>query len=216
MREDCLTQLQGANVTAARVFLVSSFHRSDYDFPELETTLLRELPAHKRHIFMMCLPNVTEAAIDQKRDSLKQKVWLEALRAGATALIPLVGLISDSDIEKLEETLTLYRSYFGLDDKSLEKMAQDLGVSVNDLKANLKSPYLLSAESGESVGEKIRQYIEKALLVTGGPIAASLYLRRTFYVQNHFLETVASDAKALLKKENLFGNPLGPKEGHRN
>ncbi|TEA31216.1 hypothetical protein DBR06_SOUSAS14010193, partial [Sousa chinensis] len=31
-----------------------------------------ELPTHKQHIFIQCLPSITEAAIDGKRDSLKQ------------------------------------------------------------------------------------------------------------------------------------------------
>ncbi|KAH0508951.1 Interferon-inducible GTPase 1 [Microtus ochrogaster] len=59
------------------VFLVSNFDVSDFDFPELEATLLRELPDHKRHIFMLTLSVVTQSAIDQKRDTLKQKDWRE-------------------------------------------------------------------------------------------------------------------------------------------
>ncbi|XP_004836735.1 T-cell-specific guanine nucleotide triphosphate-binding protein 1-like isoform X2 [Heterocephalus glaber] len=214
MHKDCLTQLQRANVTAVQVFLVSSLDRSDYDFPELENTLLRDLPAHKRHIFMLCLPSVTEAAIDQKRDSLKQKVWLEALKAGVWAAIPLMGLFSDNDIGKLQETLTRYRSYFGLDDASLEQMARELHVSVEHLKANLQSPHLLSAETKESLWEMLKQYIEKVLSVMIGPIGLGLYFTKTFYLHYYFLETVASDAKALLKKEDLFGDSVGSEEGY--
>ncbi|XP_022376870.1 T-cell-specific guanine nucleotide triphosphate-binding protein 1-like [Enhydra lutris kenyoni] len=209
IRSDCVTQLENANMGDIQVFLISNFDLSDYDFPHLETTFLRELPAHKRHIFMQYLPNVTEAAIDRKRDSLKQKVWLEALKAGASATIPFMGFISYNDVEKLEETLTLYRSYFGLDDASLETIAKDLHVSAEKLKANLTSPHLLSTEKGdELLGEKLLRYVEKFCAVTGGPIASGIYFRKIFYLQNYFLETVVNDAKVLLKKQDIFKDPV--------
>ncbi|XP_045634998.1 T-cell-specific guanine nucleotide triphosphate-binding protein 2-like isoform X2 [Ursus americanus] len=209
IRNDCVTQLQRANMSDTQIFLVSSLDLSEYDFQSLETTLLRELPAHKRHIFMQYLPNVTEAAIDRKRDSLRQKVWLEALKAGASATIPFMGLISDKDVEKLEQTLTLYRSYFGLDDASLEIIAKDLHVSVEKLKANLRSPHLLSIEKDdESLREKLLRYVEKFCSVSGGLIATGVYFRKIFYLQNYFLETVVSDAKVLLRKEEIFKDPV--------
>lgn len=200
IRKKCQGKLQEDNVSHPRVFLVSNIDVSDYDFPNLEMTLLRELPAQKRHIFMLSLPSVTEAAIDLKRDSLRQKVWLEALKAGFLATIPFVGVISD--LEKLEETLTLYRSYFGLDDASLEIMAKDLHVSVEKLKSHIKSPHLLSVEKDkDSLTKKLLKCIEMVLSAMGGPLATGLYFSKTFYLQNCFLDTVASDAKALLKKE---------------
>uniref|UniRef100_A0A8C9PFI7 IRG-type G domain-containing protein n=1 Tax=Spermophilus dauricus TaxID=99837 RepID=A0A8C9PFI7_SPEDA len=197
IRDDCLKHLKDNNINGAQVFLVSSIHVSDYDFPNLETTLLKELPAHKRYIFMQCLPSVTEAAIDPM-------LKLEALKAGASATIPMMGLINDNDIEKLKETLTLYRSYFGLDDASLENMAKDFQVSMQELKANIKSPHLLSVDRDESLGEKILTYIEKVCSVTGGFLATGLYFRKVFYLQTYFLDTVVSDAKVLLKREVLF------------
>lgn len=203
---DCLKHLEDNNINDAQVFLVSSIHVSDYDFPKLETTLLEELPAHKRYIFLQCLPSITEAAIDRKRDSLKQIIWLEALKAGASATIPLVGLINDNDVKKLEDSLTLYKSYFGLDDASLEIIAKDFQVSVQELKENIKSSHLLSVERDESIGEKLLNYIEKVFSVTGGFIATGLYFRKTFYLQNYFLDTVVSDAKVILKKEGLFAH----------
>ena len=60
------------------------------------------------------------------------KIWLEARTAGASATAnePFEGLISDKDMETLEETLTLYPTFSGLDDPSLESMIKDLHVSV--------------------------------------------------------------------------------------
>ena len=209
IRNDCVKHLMEANMSDAQVFLVSSFELSDYDFQSLEITLLRELPSHKRHIFMQYLPIVTEATIDRKRDCLRQKVWLEAIKAGASASIPLVGYISDNDVETLKDTLTLYRSYFGLDDISLKTIAKDLNVSVEKLKANLMFPHLLSVEKyDEPLGEKLLKYVEKFCSVSGGPIAAGIYFRKIYYLKNYFLDTVVSDAKVLLKKEEIFKDPV--------
>uniref|UniRef100_A0A7N5K6D8 IRG-type G domain-containing protein n=1 Tax=Ailuropoda melanoleuca TaxID=9646 RepID=A0A7N5K6D8_AILME len=210
IRNDCVNHLQEAGINDAQIFLISSFELSGYDFPSLETTLLRELPAHKRHIFMQYLPNVTEAAIDRKRDSLRQKIWLEALKAGASATIPFMGLITDNEVENLEETLTLYRSYFGLDDASLEIIAKDLHVSVEKLKANLRSPHLLSVEKDDDpLGEKLLRYVEKFCSVSGGFIAPGVYFWKIFYLQNYFLDTVVSDTKILLRKEEIFKDSVG-------
>ncbi|XP_063086612.1 interferon-gamma-inducible GTPase 10 isoform X2 [Cavia porcellus] len=215
MRNDIVTQLKAAGVSAAQIFLISSLDVGDYDFPEMERTLLRDLPAHKRHVFRMSLPSLTEPAINQKTDSLKQKIWLEALKVGATATVPLVGLFSDSERKKLEDTLGLYRSHFGLDDESLEKMPQDLHVSAEDLKANLQYPSLVSAESNESFSEKMMQIVQTVLSVTGGPIATGLYFTKTFYIHNYFLDTVANHAKVLLDKEDLFGASADSVEGYQ-
>ncbi|XP_004468631.1 interferon-gamma-inducible GTPase 10 [Dasypus novemcinctus] len=205
IRDDCHEKLLQAKIRVPQVFLISSFDVSDYDFPNLETTLLRELPAHKRYIFMLSLPCVTEATIDRRRESLKQKVWLEALKAGISATMPLVGCISDSDVEMLEDTLNLYRSYFGLDNVSLENMAEDLDISIEQIKAIIKSPHLLSVKKeNESLGEKLLKCMEKTFSVIGTPIASGLYFRKTFYLHSHFLDTVANDAKALLNKEEIF------------
>ncbi|XP_052614104.1 uncharacterized protein LOC128122514 [Peromyscus californicus insignis] len=208
IRDDCSKHLQETLSSEPPVFLVSNFDVSDFDFPELETTLLSELPAHKRHIFMMSLHSVTETAIDRKRDFLKQKIWLEALKAGAWATIPLGGLIRDKT-QKVEETLDLYRSYFGLDDASLENIAKDFNVSVNEIRAHLKSLHLLTRTKDMSLEEKLLKYIEYISSVTGGPLATGLYFRKTYYLKSLFIDTVSSDAKTLLNKEEFLSQKLG-------
>ena len=190
------------------VFLVSNFDVSDFDFPKLETTLLSELPAHKRHIFMMSLHSVTETAIDRKRDSLRQKIWLEALKEGVWATIPLGAFIRD-EIQKLEETLNLYRSYFGLDEASLGNIAKDFNVSVNEIKAHLRSLHLLTNNKDTSFKEKLLKYIEYISYVTGGPLASGLYFRKTYYWKSLFIDTVASDAKSLLNKKEFLSEKSG-------
>jgi hypothetical protein len=103
-------------------------------------TLIIDLLAQKHHIFMCSLSNITEAAIKRKRESLRQFIWLEALKAGTLATISTVGIIKDNDLEKLETILNHYQALFGVDDVSLEVFAKDLQVPVEQLKEIIKSP----------------------------------------------------------------------------
>ncbi|XP_021069726.1 T-cell-specific guanine nucleotide triphosphate-binding protein 1-like [Mus pahari] len=200
IRNNCEQELQEAKVASARVFLISSIEVAKFDFPNLESTLLKELPAHKRYIFMQCLPTITETAIDRRREVLKQTIWLEALKSGATATIPMMSFFND-DIEELEKILTHYRACFGLDDESLENMAREWSMSVEELESTIKSPHLLSSELNESVEDKLVKIMEKIFAVTGGFVATGLYFRKSYYMQNYFLDTVTEDAKVLLKKK---------------
>ncbi|XP_013202525.1 T-cell-specific guanine nucleotide triphosphate-binding protein 1-like [Microtus ochrogaster] len=207
--EECSCHLQEALSSEPPVFLVSNFDTSKYDFPKLESKLLFDLPAHKRHIFMLSLSSVTEATINLKRDSLKQKVYLEALKAGALATIPLVGMIRDQ-LEDLDETFNLFRSYFGLDDASLEEIAKDFNLSVDTFKVHLRFPQLFAEDDDVSLGKKLWKYIQRISSVFGGPGSAVIYYEKSYYLQNLFIDAAANDAIALLNKKSLLENKVGP------
>ncbi|KAH0508947.1 Interferon-inducible GTPase 1 [Microtus ochrogaster] len=209
IRKDCSQQLKEVLSFEPQIFLVSNFEMSKYDFPKLESKLLYDLPAHKRQVFMLSLSSATEATINHKRDILKKKVYLEALGSGALATIPFVGVIRD-ELEDLDETFNQFRSYFGLDDASLEKIAKDFNISVNELKAHLRFPNLCAENDDVSFRTKLQNYIERVSLAFGGLGAAVYYFKKSYYLQNLFIDTAANDAIALLNKEDLFEKKVGP------
>ena len=96
-------------------------------------------------------------------------------------------------------------------------MARDLSLPVEELESTIRSPHLLSCETDESVGDKLVKYLEKVFAVTGGLIATGLYFRKSYYLQNYFLDVVTDDAKILLKKkvflEECEGSERGCKDG---
>eukprot|EP00072_Mus_musculus_P030106 XP_003945798.1 PREDICTED: interferon-inducible GTPase 1-like [Mus musculus] len=206
-RENTLSQIRNyyldtfreSKIDEPQVFLISNHDLSDYDFPVLMDTLLKDLPAEKRHNFLLSLPNITEAAIQKKYNSTKQYIWLQAMKDGLLATVPVVGILKDLDKERLKRSLDYYRDLFGVDDESLMFMAKDAQVPVELLKIKLKSPYLLELEE-ETLGGLILNCVEKFASASGGPLATGLYFRKTYYLQFHFLETVAEDAKVLLKE----------------
>ncbi|XP_023406472.2 interferon-gamma-inducible GTPase 10 [Loxodonta africana] len=200
IRNNCLASFRQIKMDKPQIFLVSTHDVSKYDFPILIDTLLKDLPTQKRHIFMLSLPNVTEEAIERKRDSLRQKIWLKALKAGALATLPMVGIFTDNDIKKLEASLKEYRVLFGVDDITLQNLAENLQVPVEELQAIIESPKLLEKKKDESIGERLLKYVERFCSANGGLLATGLYFRKNFYLQLHFLDTVTNDAKTLLKK----------------
>ncbi|XP_052011915.1 interferon-inducible GTPase 1-like [Apodemus sylvaticus] len=199
IRKSYLDGFRESKIEEPQVFLISNHSLSDYDFPLLMDTLIKDLPAEKRHNFLLSLPNITEAAIQKKYNSTKQFIWLDALKDGLLATVPVVGILKDLDMDRLKNILNHYRDLFGVDDESLMAMAKDSQVSVELLKKKLKSPYLLELKE-ETLGGMLLNCLEKFASANGGPLATGLYFRKTYYLEFHFLDTVAEDAKVLLKE----------------
>ncbi|XP_031221616.1 interferon-inducible GTPase 1-like [Mastomys coucha] len=200
IRNYCLDNIRKWNIDEPQVFLISNHNLSDYDFPVLMDTLIKDLPAEKRHNFLLSLPNITEAAIQKKYSSTKQFIWLNAMKDGLLATVPVVGILHDLDMEKLKKRLNFYQDLFGVDDESLTFMAKDAQVPVEQLKEKLKSPHLLEFKKEETLGELLLKCLEKFASANGGLLATGLYFRKTYYLELHFLDTVAEDAKVLLRE----------------
>ncbi|XP_012596352.2 interferon-inducible GTPase 1-like [Microcebus murinus] len=223
IRNNCLRIFNENNIDEAPVFLISNRDLSEYDFPILIDTLLRDLPTPKHHMFMLFKPDINEAAIESKRDSLKQRIWLEAFKAGlkagleavlesdlkatvktavkaaVNAAVPILDIFCDGEVEKLKEILSNYRVLFGVDDESLQRLAKDLQVPVEQLKAGLISPGLLEkkAKSIEYILlTNLENFIPSNIFLLRGAFTFS----KIYYLQLQFLDTVADDAKVLLKE----------------
>ncbi|XP_031222105.1 interferon-inducible GTPase 1-like [Mastomys coucha] len=196
------------NIDEPQVFLISNHNLSDYDFPVLMETLIKDLPAEKRHNFLLSMTNITEAAIQKKYNSTKQFIWLNAMKDGVFATVPVVGILNDLDMEKLKKRLNFYQELFGVDDESLSFMAKDAKVPVEQLKEKLKSPYLLNFKKEETLGRLLLKCLKKFASANGGLLATGLYFAKTYYLEFHFLDTVAEDAKVLLKE--TFRRMPGP------
>ncbi|EGV95181.1 Interferon-inducible GTPase 1 [Cricetulus griseus] len=199
MRSYCESTFSQNNMDVPQIFLISNSDLSDYDFQVLMDSLINDLPAQKRHNFTLSISNITEAAIDRKDESIQQYIWLEAFKSVLLATLPAVGILRD-DVEKLKVKLKRYQEIFGVDDESLEVMAKDLKVSVEQLKKIIKSPYLMETKKEETLREMILKYVEKFASATGGPLATGLYFKKTFYLHHVFLDTVTEDAKVLLRE----------------
>ncbi|XP_005376102.1 PREDICTED: interferon-inducible GTPase 1-like [Chinchilla lanigera] len=200
IRDYCLANLRGVGVPDPRIFLVSNFDLCDFDFPHLERTLLEELPAHKRQVFTLILPTLSDASIELKRGFLREKIWLDTLKASTLAFIPFAPILKGFDLPEQEECLRLYRNYFGLDDKSIEEIAKKLGTSVQDIKGFTRCLDFWSLVKDDSIAAKAMHCAESFFSVNGGALSVAFQFMKIYFLRLNFLDIVSGDAKLLLHK----------------
>ncbi|XP_075824727.1 interferon-inducible GTPase 1-like [Microtus pennsylvanicus] len=211
IRSSCVKTFEENKVEVPPIFLISSKILSDYDFQILMDKIMNALPVHKRHNFMLSLPNITDAAIERKRQFLKQRIFLEAFATGVLNMIPSLTLLMGNDVENLRKSMNYYRTVFGVDDASLEGMAQEWRVLVDQLKAKMKSPHVFETTKEETtIQEKLSRLYEEFCLTNGHLFAKNVYVKELFFLKFCFLDMVTDDANVLLReicvKNNLVSD----------
>ncbi|XP_005356202.1 interferon-inducible GTPase 1-like [Microtus ochrogaster] len=195
IRSMCVNAFRRNNMDVPQIFLISNSNLSDYDFPCLIDTMIKDLPAQKHHNFMLSLANITEAAFNKKRKSMQQTILLKAKKTDCLATIPAMSILK-CDVEELKVKLNHYRVLFGVDDASLEVIAKDSHVPVEHLKKIIKSPYLLEIKKRKTLKGNLLKYLEKFT----SDNASRPYYKKTDYLQLLFLDTVTEDAKVVLRE----------------
>ncbi|KAI4885313.1 hypothetical protein NFI96_012275 [Prochilodus magdalenae] len=157
IRNDCIEGLKEAGVDAPAVFLISCFDLSLYDFTQLEETMEKELPQHKRHVLMLALPNITLDINERKKKELQKDIWKLALASAGVAAIPILILNATLSIAVdttiLVTQLKRYYNAFSVDPASLQRLSERSEKSVDELKAVMKSP--LHAEINKDLVVKL-------------------------------------------------------------
>lgn len=200
IRLNCVKHFKENGIDEPPIFLISNRNLSDYDFPILVDKLISDLPVYKRHTFMLSLPNITDSAIEKKRQSLKQRIWLEAFAADLLSIIPSLTFLLDSDLETLKKSLKFYRTVFGVDDAALQSLAKDWQMPLDELEAKMKSPIVFKPTDEETIHERLSRYYQDFCLANGYLVTKNLYLREIFYLKFYFLDIVTEDSKTLLKE----------------
>ncbi|XP_038585467.1 interferon-inducible GTPase 5-like [Micropterus salmoides] len=211
IRENCIKGLQEQDVKSPQVFLVSSFDLQLYDFHQLEETLERELPAHKRNALLFAMPNVSLEIINKKKEALQAKIKYYASVSALIASAPVAGLSFAADVTILVETVKMYQVTFGLDSKSLENLALSACVPLNDLRAVMKSPLaakeitkdlimkLMSLSAGE-IALMAAEEGSRFIPLLGIPAAMGLSFISTYRALSTFLNMLAEDAQRVFTK----------------
>uniref|UniRef100_A0A3Q3EHD6 IRG-type G domain-containing protein n=1 Tax=Labrus bergylta TaxID=56723 RepID=A0A3Q3EHD6_9LABR len=141
--------LQDLGLQSPHVFLVSSFDLTLYDFPLLVETLNQELPELQKEVFLLALPNISQAF------QAKVKYWATLSAIGAAVPVPGVSVAVDTDL--LGGVIKQYGFGFGLDIPTLKRMAKYSGVSYEELRKVLKSPLATVNETPELLQKLLSQ-----------------------------------------------------------
>uniref|UniRef100_A0A3B3SQ59 IRG-type G domain-containing protein n=1 Tax=Paramormyrops kingsleyae TaxID=1676925 RepID=A0A3B3SQ59_9TELE len=178
----------------------------------LQDTMEKELPMHKRHVFLLSLPSMSQKIIEKKKAALKADVWKMAVLSGAIAAIPIPGLSIAVDVTILVKEISRYYKAFGLDDDSLRNLSGRTGVTFEDLKSDLKSPLneeitadvvikLLTKAAGG--GLMVLEYLVSNIPVFGSMAAGGISYWTTYYMLDSCLNELAEDSQSVLMKALL-------------
>ncbi|KAF3701518.1 Interferon-inducible GTPase 5 [Channa argus] len=211
IRQNCVEGLQKQGFKAPQVFLVSSFELHMYDFHQLEETLERELPAHKKNALLMAMPNISRGIIDKKKEALHTKIKYLAFVSAFIASAPVPGLSIAADLSMLVSTVVEYQVTFGLDNKSLQSLADSANVSFNDLRAVMKSPLSATKITTELIVKVLSLSVSEAALIAaeegsrmipvfGIPVAMTFSFLSTYRALSTFLNMLADDAQSVFTR----------------
>ncbi|XP_068098103.1 interferon-inducible GTPase 5-like isoform X3 [Hyperolius riggenbachi] len=210
IRDNCTQNLRKGGIEDPQVFLLSCLDLDKYDFNEMQETLERELPNHKKHIFMLCLPNISLPILEKKRKALKKNIWILSVVSCGVAAIPVPGLSVACDVSILVKEMIKYRNAFGLNHSSLETLANRFGKDVNELKSVIKSPIVLKEINKELVVTLLSrgaigslmfvEYLASNIPVVGTVAAGGISFATTYWMLSRFLKDIAEDAMRVLKK----------------
>ncbi|XP_042295246.1 interferon-inducible GTPase 5-like [Sceloporus undulatus] len=209
IRENCQECLVKEGVKAPQVFLLSNWELSKYDFMLLEKTLEKELPSHKRHAFLLALPNISLEILRKKKEALQKQIWKLATVSCGVAAVPIPGLSVACDVAILVKSLSQYRKSFGLDEESLTKLAEKVDKPVEEIKEAIKSP--LAKEISKDLVVKmltkagggalmVMDYLASTVPVFGSVAAGGISFGTTYYMLWTFLNEVSEDANNVLIK----------------
>ncbi|XP_051877591.1 interferon-inducible GTPase 5-like isoform X2 [Pristis pectinata] len=152
IRNACVGCLREAGISQPTVFLISSFQVNEFDFSALWATLINNVDNMKKDIFLKSLPNIALEIVEWKRDQLKKRLWMLAtvsgtVRAegvsGAEGTEAVSGAMAGDlacDLRKLITAIEEMCTCLGLDDASLQRLANVARKPVEVLKAEVKTP----------------------------------------------------------------------------
>ncbi|CAI5781152.1 interferon-inducible GTPase 5-like [Podarcis lilfordi] len=211
IRKDSYDNLKALGESSPRVFLISRWDLSKYDFPLLQETIEQEQDEIKRDVLIMCLPILTKDSIRKKKAAMESLIWKKAIASCSVGLIPLPFLSLGCDIGILVTTMSHICKVFGLDENSLNILANRVGKPVEELKSVIEH----TPSTGKITTEFAMDILKRsamwgAITVVEAvldfiPVLGSLYgggssFATTFYMLKNFLENAVKDAEKVQAK----------------
>lgn len=212
IRNNCIKGLHDGGIMCPQVFLLSCLELEKYDFYPLQKTLENELPSHKRHVFLLSLPNIYFQALESKRDAFRNQIWKHALASAGKASIPIPGFSADSDIDLLVNTIKVYKEAFGLDERSLNCLATMFDKDIQDLMSVIQNKLvlqeitydlvvnLLNRRELTAAALKVTEYAAGTVPLLGSVAAGAVAFGTAFWLLYSFLKDIADDARRVLSR----------------
>ncbi|XP_042311444.1 interferon-inducible GTPase 5-like [Sceloporus undulatus] len=220
IREYCCENLKKAGEPSPRVFLVSRWDLSMYDFPLLREMLAKEVEGVKKLVLIMAFPGFSEEIVAKKKAAMEELIRKVSFLSCAIGVIPVPGLSLACDIGILAITMKRITKAFGLDEDSLRRLGNRVDIPVAELKSAIKHIPKANEITTEFVIDSLQKsmvwvtltVIELALdfiPVLGSLVGGVGSFVTTFYMLKNFLGDVLKDAQNV--RAMLYSRGKSPK-----
>ncbi|KAL8219516.1 UNVERIFIED_CONTAM: hypothetical protein K2H54_026134 [Gekko kuhli] len=211
IRKYCSENLRKAGEPNPRVFLISSWDLSAYDFPLLQETLRNEVDDLKRQVIIESMPAFSKEALEKKKAAMEALIWKVAFVSCGIGVVPLPGLSLVCDISILVVTMVRFCRVFGLDEESLGRLAQRVGKPIDELKSAIKKAPLANQITKEFVLDLLSKsvfsgavvtvdFVLKFIPVLGSLAGGAACFVTVFFILKSFLNDIKEDAENVLAK----------------
>ncbi|XP_037673711.1 immunity-related GTPase family M protein 1-like [Choloepus didactylus] len=193
IRGNILENLQKERVCEPPIFLVSSLDPSLHDFPKLRDTLQKDLTYLRCRGPLQNLFRTCEKIIDDKVTSLQEKIGTKSFQ----------NTLGIRNADNLEECLKAYHWHFGVDDESLQLVAQTTGTDFPEYKAIMKSQDIQTVNKANWKLTLMNFFVFRAFLclLSCIPFFGTFVIRSFRQLkQKQLLVIVAEDTKSILSK----------------
>ncbi|XP_059841464.1 interferon-inducible GTPase 5-like [Hypanus sabinus] len=220
LRKYCISSLELAGVKNTPVFLCSAFDLDQFDFPKLREAVVSNLSETQKNLFITALPNTSEEAIERKCQALRPFIQMLSAVSGSIGVVPIPGLSLACDLALIITGILYIRMTLGLDEASLSKLAQRVGISVEDLKKGTEHNWVFGEITREQV-VLLMQRSTVAMVLTIAepfldfvPIIGSIFgatssFGVTLMMLNSSLDAMVETAKIVLQNAKAAASPEG-------
>ncbi|XP_056142082.1 interferon-inducible GTPase 5-like [Lampris incognitus] len=195
-----------------KVFLISTFQLGKYDFQRLIDSLEENLSDHKWSALIQSLPVCSLGMIEKKTQELYRTAAAAATAAATTAGVPLPGFSVGCEIGIMQKYLQTAHMSFGLDDKSIERLAQRVNKPRDELKSVMKSRFAAGVNktvvanmfrTTSMVAAKAVEVFLTGIPGFGNLPAMGIAFGTTLTLLRNSVKEMAEDAKAVITAAGL-------------
>ncbi|XP_054854899.1 interferon-inducible GTPase 5-like [Eublepharis macularius] len=216
IRKYCCDNLSETGYSNPKVFLISRWDWSIYDFPLLYSALENDLDDLKRHVLIESMPGFSREIIRKKKAAMDALIWKVALVSCGIRATPVPGFHLSCDIAFLEETMRYFCKVFAFDEFSLRRLAHWATIPFDELRSAVKRSPMASQITKEFVTDLLNKSmcamtIEAEFILDLIPVLGSLCgvvsFTTVFYMLKSFLYDVEEDAENIWAKAAEYVQP---------
>ncbi|XP_077788652.1 uncharacterized protein LOC114603433 [Podarcis muralis] len=205
LRQYYCDKLRKLGEASPKVFLISNWDLSMYDFPILQETLQKELNHLKRHALLLSMPTFSRDILEKKKSEMRKLIWKQALVSSFFGCVTPLALKLSCHISFLVTTLKTFCMSFGLDEESLCSLANRAGKPLSELKSVIKKSPLANEISEEFVLDllaksKVPTVLEQIVEFIPVLGSSTISFKTIYYMLQCFLQDVEEDAENVRAK----------------